>query len=164
MTRELGVEKVAPMVDEFFRACADIVVDHDGIVDHFLGDAIMAFFNVPIKQEDHVARAVTTAAQIQLACTRLKSREILGEPLKVGIGISSGLGYVDAVGSNSCKDYTVLGEAVNIASRLQGQAEPGEVVVTEEVYEAVRTAFPNAIRREYQLKGIKEPITAYVLT
>lgn len=164
LTRELGVEKVAPVMEEFFRASSDIVVAHDGIVDKFLGDAVMAFFNVPIKRANHVARAVAASTEMQLAVPSINNRLGSEKILRVGVGIATGLAFVTNQGSTSCKDYTVVGDTVNIASRLQGQAAPGEIVVTEEAYQMVRSAFPNAKRKEYELKGINEAVVGYVLT
>lgn len=164
LTRELGPQKVAVLMDDFFRTASEIVFRHNGIVDKFLGDACMALFNVPLKRPDHVAEAVGAATEIQLAVPRVNARFGDAAPLQVGIGISTGWAYVGTVGSHNCSDYTAMGDVVNVASRLQGQAAPGEVVVTEEAYAAIRTAFPNAKRREYELKGIDEPVVGYVLT
>lgn len=159
-----GPEAVKPLIDEFFKRCSAVVIGQDGIVDHFLGDAVLAFFNAPIRHEDHVERAITAATQIQLGVLRVGA--VVGEeaPLKVGIGISTGMAFTGTVGSNSCSDYTALGDVVNIAARLQGQAAPGEVLVTEEVYQAVGRAFPNARERLVELKGIPKPVRAYTLS
>lgn len=143
---------------------SEVVIGHDGIVDHFLGDAVMAFFNVPIKHEDHIARAIAAALEIQMALPRLDARLAGAEGLRVGVGIHTGLAFVGTLGSTSPKDYTAVGDAVNIAARLQGQAAPGEVLVTDTAYEAVRAAFPHAQRQVYEVKGIPDPIVAYVLT
>ena len=164
MVHQRGPEVVRPLVDEFFRRCSDIVINHDGIVDHFLGDAVMAFFDVPIRNEDHVARAVRAAAQIQSAIPDINVAAGEEDLLKVGIGIDTGFAATGALGSNDCRDYTVMGENVNIASRLQGEAAPGEILVTEAVYDYVKSAFPNARDRVLELKGIKEPVRAFLLT
>lgn len=161
---ERGPEAVKPMVDAFFRRCSEVVISQDGIVDHFLGDATLAFFNAPIRHEDHVARAVTAATQIQLGVLRVGATAGEEDPLKVGISISTGLAFTGTVGSNDCKDYTALGDVVNIAARLQGQAASGEVLVTEEVYQVVGRAFPNARERLVELKGIPKPVRAYALS
>ena len=161
--RERGPEAVSPLVDELFKRCSEIVVNHDGIVDHFLGDAVMAFFNVPILREDHIAHAISAATQIQMATASIKDHESDERPFRVGIGISTGLAITGKVGSDSCNAYTALGDVVNIASRLQGEAAAGETLVTEEVYEGVRNAFPNARERLLELKGIPEPVKAYLL-
>ena len=151
-------------MDEFFRRCSDIVVNHDGIVDHFMGDAVMAFFNVPIRHEDHIARAISAAVQVQLAVADINVSVGEEDLLKVGIGISTGLAYAGMVGSNDCKDYTAMGDVVNIASRLQSQAAPGEILVDDHVYQHVQSDFPNAQERLLELKGISEPVQAYSLT
>ncbi len=152
-----------PLVEEFFHRCMDIVVSQDGIVDYFLGDAVMALFNVPIRHEDHIARAVRSATEIQLAVPEINAKLNEVDMLKVGIGVSSGLAYCGTVGSTDCKDYTALGDAVNIASRLQGQAAPGEIIVDEPVYSKVETTFPDAPERLLELKGIKTPLLTYSL-
>ena len=164
MTHERGPEAVKPLVDEFFRRCSEIVINNDGIVDHFLGDAVMAFFNVPTLHADHVARAVSAATQIQLAVPDINVAAGEEGVLKVGIGIDTGFGATGALGSNDCRDYTVMGDVVNIAARLQGEAAPGEILATERAYQEVRTAFPNAQERVLEIKGIKEPVRAYSLT
>ena len=149
------------MVDELFKRCSEIVVNHDGIVDHFMGDAVMALFNVPIHREDHIAQAISAATQIQMVTSTITDPESDEHPLRVGIG--TGLAITGKVGSDSCNNYTALGDVVNVASRVQGEAAAGETIVTEEVYDAVRDAFPNAKERVLELKGIPEPVKAYLL-
>lgn len=161
-TQTLGIETVSPFMEEFFRTAADVIVEHDGIVDHFMGDSVMAFFNVPIRHEDHVARAVAAALRIQMAVPQINAK--LGRDiLQVGIAIASGMAMTQSPGSGFCKAYTLVGDTVNIASRLQGQAAPGKVLVTETAYAPLKDAFPNARRQAYQLKGISEPVTAFAL-
>ena len=164
LVRERGPEAVRPYVDEFFRKSSDIIIKNDGIVDHFLGDAVMAFFNVPIKHDDHILKAIAAATQIQMSITDINKSLGKEDVLKVGAGVSTGFAYVGVVGSDRCSDYTALGDALNIASRLQGEAAPGEVIVDGQVYEVVASAFPNAQERMFKLKGIEEPVKAYSLT
>lgn len=163
LIHERGPEEITPFIAEFFRRCSDIVVRHDGIIDHFRGDAILGFFNVPIKHEDHVTRAVSVAGEIQRAVPDINLNQGQEDLLKVGVGITTGWGLTATVGTNLCKDYTVMGDVANIASRLQGLAGPGEILVTEEVYERVRAAFPNAEKQVLELRGISYPVVAYLL-
>ena len=163
LTHELGPEVITPLVDQFFRRCSEIVVSHDGILDNFRGDAVLAFFNVPIRHEDHVAKAVTAATQIQLAVPEINAKLGGGDLLRVGVGITTGMAYASLVGSDDCKDYTVMGDVVNIGSRLQNMAKRGEILVSKEVYQQVASAFPNARERVLELKGIGEPMHAYSL-
>ena len=164
LTQELGIEKLAPVTEEFFKTSSRVIREHHGIVDRLLGDAVMAFFNVPIKRDDHVVRAVNAAFRIQEGVKRINAM-LDGEfVLGVGIGIATGTALATTMGSTSCKDYTMVGDSINIASRLQGQAAPGEVLLTQDAYDAIRAAFPRAERAEYQLKGIAQPVAAYRLT
>jgi len=163
LTQELGIEKLIPVTEEFFKTSAEVIRAQHGIVDRFLGDAVMAFFNVPIKHDDHVLRAVNAAFQIQEAVMRINATLNGVFVLGVGIGIATGTALTSNMGSTNCSDYTMVGDSINIASRLQGQAAPGEVLVTEDVYKAISAAFPGAMRAEYLLKGISLPVAAYRL-
>jgi adenylate cyclase len=164
LTQELGIEKLAPVTEEFFKTSAEVIREHHGIVNHLLGDALMALFNVPIKHDDHVLRAVNAAFQIQESVQHINARLEGGEfVLGVGIGIATGTALATNLGSTNCDDYTMVGDSINIASRLQGQAAPGEVLVTEDAYKPIGAAFPGAMRAEYLLKGISQPVAAHRL-
>ena len=163
LVHERGPEALRPVMDDFFRRCREIVVRHDGIVDHFLGDAVLALFNAPVRHEDHAARAVRAAMAIQAVMPEVNAAAGEEGLLRVGIGISTGLAYTGVVGSDNCSDYTALGDTVNIASRLQGEAAAGEVLVTEQLYEQIADAYPDADKRVLELKGIGEPVPAYLL-
>jgi adenylate cyclase len=86
-----------------------------------------------------------------------------GDLLGVGVGVTTGMAYASLVGSDDCKDYTVMGDVVNVGSRLQNLAKRGEILVSEEVSEQVAGAFPNARERALELKGIGDPVRAYSL-
>jgi adenylate cyclase len=163
LTQELGIEKVAPVTAEFFKASSRVIIEHDGIVDRLLGDACMAFFNVPIKHDDHVARAMNAAFAIQEVANRINERLRKEFVFNVGVGIATGTALATNMGSTNCNDYTLVGDAINVASRLQGEAAAGEILLTQDAYDVVHTAFPHADRREYQLKGIAQPVVAYAV-
>ncbi len=154
---------MAPITEEFFKFSAKVILAHNGIVDRLLGDAVMAFFNVPIKHDDHVARAVNAAFEIQEGVNRINATNDAEVVLGVGIGIATGTALATNMGSTNCNDYTMVGDTINIASRLQGEAAAGEVLLTQDAYDAVRAAFPCSERREHELKGIAQPIVAYSL-
>ena len=126
LTHELGIERLAPITEQFFKTSAEIIRDHHGIVDQLLGDAIMALFNVPIKHDDHVHRAVSAAFRIQEGVDHINAKLDGGIALGVGIGIATGTALATNMGSTSCNDYTMVGDSINIASRLQGKAATGE--------------------------------------
>ena len=115
LIHERGPEEITPFIDEFFRRCANIVVSHDGIIDNFRGDAVLGFFNVPVKRDDHIARAIAAATEIQQAVPDINLAKGEEQLLKIGIGITTGIALTTTVGSDSCKDYTVMGDVANIA-------------------------------------------------
>ena len=117
----------------------------------------MAFFGAPIHREDHPRRAVETAVEIMREIVDLADQ--LG--LRVGAGISTGEAFVGNVGGSDVTDYTVLGDTVNVAARLQGEAAAGEIFISNETYTSVSGAFPNAARRQLLLKGKSEPVIAW---
>ncbi|PYJ66836.1 MAG: hypothetical protein DME76_16175 [Verrucomicrobia bacterium] len=163
LTHELGIERLAPITEQFFKTSAEIIRDHHGIVDQLLGDAIMALFNVPIKHDDHVHRAVSAAFRIQEGVDHINAKLDGGIALGVGIGIATGTALATNMGSTSCNDYTMVGDSINIASRLQGKAATGEILVTDAAYKSISAAFPGAVRVEYLVKGISHPIAAHRL-
>jgi adenylate cyclase len=163
LTQELGIERLAPVTEEFFKTSAAVIREQHGIVDRLLGDGVMAFFNVPIKHDDHVLRAVNAAFRIQAAVQQINGTLDGVFVVGVGIGIATGTALATNMGSTNCNDYTMVGDSINIASRLQGQAAPGEVLVTADAYKAISATFPGAMRAEYLLKGISQPVAAHRL-
>jgi class 3 adenylate cyclase len=160
-------EDVVGMLHKFYDECAAAVWERDGIVNKFIGDAVLAIFNFPIMRDDHVRQAVIAATELQRKCTEKKKLMMInGEgkacPVGVGVGIHTGLASIGEVGT-AYKDFTIIGPVVNLASRIQGAAKPGEILVTEEVYRQVEDLFPASEGRTYQLKGIETPVKAYTL-
>ena len=152
------------MVDEFFRLSSEAIIGQDGIVDNFRGDCVLAFFNVPIKHEDYIERAITVAEQMQSAVSQVNDRFGQVNLLQVGMAITAGMVYTSVVGSEDCKDYTVMGDVVNLGARLQDQAGPGVILASDEVYWNVRDRYPEAGEVVLSVKGIKEQVRAYTLT
>jgi len=161
MTGRLGAMATSSVVDEFLRLASTTLMSHGAFIDKYIGDAVMAFFNVPIKRTDHAAAAVTAAAQLQEHLPGLSER--LGVPLHASIGIASGFARVGRLGSDDVKDYTAIGDAVNQAARLQAQARAGEIVVSQDVYREVASAYPSAQAESLALKGFPQRTVAYRL-
>jgi adenylate cyclase len=143
------------------------VWERDGIVNKFMGDAVLAIFNFPIVQADHARQAVLAGLEILERCARKANLGVHGADgshaeLGIGIGIHTGQASIGEVGT-AYKDFTIIGPVVNTASRMQGVARMGEMLVTDAVYDQVRDLFPQAPSRRYELKGIDEPITAWSL-
>ena len=121
----------------------------------------MAVFGAPIVRPDHPRQAVAAAVAIQQKAAGIFPAGWEGACVR--IGINSGAAFVGRVGSGDIKDYTAVGDTVNVAQRLQTNAEPGEILVSESVYDQVRDAYPDAERRVLTVKGRTEPVTAFAL-
>ena len=161
LTGRLGAMATSSVVDEFLRLASTVLTSHGAFIDKYIGDAVMAFFNVPIKRADHKAAAVAAAAKLQDLLPGLA--EHLSVPLQASIGIASGFARVGRLGSDDIKDYTAIGDAVNQAARLQAQARAGEILVSQDVYQDVASAYPGVQAESLALKGFPQRSTAYRL-
>lgn len=161
LTARLGAESTYGVVDKYLRAAAGVLTAHGAFIDKYIGDCVMAFFNVPVKREDHAAAAVEAARELQRRLPEL-SKE-LGLELRASIGIATGFARVGRLGSDDVKDYTAIGDVVNQAARLQAQARAGEILVAENAYARVAGRYPGVLREVLVLKGFREPSPAYRL-
>ncbi len=161
LTNELGPERIHEIVTAFLDMATDALVRQGAFIDKYIGDAVMAFFNMPIRQEDHAARAVAAAVEIQDGFADLRER--FGLDLDSAIGIATGWARVGSLGSGLRKDYTAIGDVVNLASRLEGQAYPGEILVQDRVYEKIADDFPDACPEMFTLKGFRQPVMGFRL-
>ena len=159
MTNELGPEKTYEITDAFLRRATDILVKHDAAIDKYLGDAVMAFFNVPIPRPDHTARALAAAEEILLSMDDLSRR--FDRKLDAAIGLATGYARVGKVGSDDPRDFTAIGDVVNLASRLEGAAEAGEIVCDEKLYIAAGRVPPVEGSESLSLKGFRDGVPAY---
>jgi adenylate cyclase len=164
LSQQIEVERMHDLLHKFYDRCSAAVWEKDGIVNKFIGDAVLAIFNFPLIRKEHVQNAVSAAVQLQKDCKHLKEEIGLGEhqSLGVGIGIHTGECYMGEVGT-TYKDFTAIGQVVNLTSRLQGAANIGEVIITKEVFNEVQDQFPDAQRKTVTLKGINDPLECYVL-
>lgn len=161
LTQQLGAERTHEIVDAFLRKASDVLVKHGAFIDKFIGDAVMALFNVPIRKVDHARRAVTAASELLSGLTVL--REHFGFDLEAAVGIASGWAHVGRVGSDDNRDYTAIGDVVNVAARLEAKARPGEIIVDQSTYEKIAADFPDVPKQRLTLKGFRDPVTAYRL-
>ncbi len=139
---------------------------YGGTLDKFIGDAVMAFFGAPITQEDHADRAVLSGIMLQRLIGEWNDeREKVGLPeVKVRVGINSGPAVVGNVGTEKRVDYTVLGSAVNIASRLEsGVAKPGQIVISQNTLDRVMGSFTTEALGEFALKGLQQKLPVFAV-
>ena len=115
------------LLNDFYTLMIETTFKHDGTLDKFLGDAVMAVFGAPIAHPDHSARAIRTALAMQEGIDGLNERRLRDgkEPIAVGIGVSAGEAVAGTVGTEDRMEYTVIGDSVNLAARLESNAKPG---------------------------------------
>lgn len=132
LTEGMEPQQVIGLLNECMEHLSQAVDAEGGVVDKYIGDEVMAVFGAPVTQDDHALRAVKAAARMRDAMTVFNAlRRERGEPpLGIGVGINSGVAVAGNMGSRSRLNYTVVGAVVNLASRLAGQAQAGQVLVT----------------------------------
>jgi len=167
ISENMSPEALVHLLNEYLTVMTDIVLTHDGLLDKYMGDAIMAVYGAPVPQTDHHLRACITALDMIESLKKLQEKwESEGVPrIDIGIGINSGPMVVGNMGSEKRFDYTVMGDNVNLASRLEGiNKEYGTtIILSEYTLEHVKDLF---LVRELDLvrvKGKKEPIRIYEL-
>ncbi len=133
MTEELGAEEIVGLLNELFTIMTEIVFRHQGTVDKFIGDCLMAFWNAPTEQPDHAELAVAAAEDMMrfLEVGNAGWEERHGLRVQLAIGIHTGEAVVGNVGSESRMAYTAIGEVVNVAARLEAIARPQQILITE---------------------------------
>jgi len=159
-------EEVAAFLANFFSSAVEAIFAYGGTLDKFIGDAVMAFFGAPIPQEDHADRAVLAWLMLQRLIGEWNAeREKQGLPsVKIRVGINSGPAVVGNVGTEKRVDYTVLGSAVNIASRLEsGVAKPGQLVISQNTLERIVGSFKTESLGEFALKGLQQKMPVYAV-
>lgn len=159
LSSALGAEEMRRIVDRFLARTDELIVEHGGSVDKHIGDATMAVFGAPVAHEDDPLRAVAAAEAIQRAMPALSAD--LGRPVTAPllshIGIALGEVVAGEIGGAVRRDYTVLGDTVNLASRLVGEARPGEIVLDDAIWRAVSNRVFGTSLGERVLKGIGKP-------
>jgi adenylate cyclase len=163
MAESMGPDAIAQLLSEYFTEMVDVIFDFGGTLDKFMGDAIMALWGAPIGHPDDADRALRAAVEMQQAVARLNERWASeGRPeIRVGIGINHGEVFAGNIGSNRRLDYTVIGDAVNVAARLCAEAGPGEVLVTESVLRVVHGGVDHEYLPEMALKGKTQVVQVY---
>jgi adenylate cyclase len=162
LTEHMPPGEVASMLNEYFSRMADIIFQHEGTLDKFIGDAIMAIFGAPIDSEDHARRAVLCALEMKKALREFNEENAQSRTLRFRIGINTGPVVAGDIGSIRRMEYTVLGTTVNVASRLESEvAEPGQIVVGEETYKAIKDEFVCERVGRVKVKGLSQPLVVY---
>lgn len=163
LAERLPPEQVVDLLNGYFSRMIQVVSQHEGMVDKLMGDSVMALFGAPISFGDEPLRAVRCALEMQQQGTAFNLEcEARGlPPLPMGIGINTGPVVAGNIGSAARMEYTVIGDEVNIAARLQGVAGPGEILISGRTYAAVCHAVRVTPLAPMQLKGKQSGVEVY---
>ena len=163
ISERLAPEEVVSLLNAFYTLMIDTTFKHDGTLDKFLGDGVMAVFGAPIYHPDHALRAVRTALAMQAGMRELSARRAAeGKPaLAVGIGVNAGTAVAGNVGTETRMEYTVIGDNVNLASRLESYAKPGQILITSTTYGIVRYGIEARRLGPMRLRGKEDEVEVY---
>ena len=155
--------KVVAMLNRYFEMVVDIVFKHGGTVDKYIGDEIMVLFGAPVAVSNAADKAVQCALEMQSALDQFnEGQKIFQEaPIEIGVGINSGEVVVGSIGSSRTMQYTCIGDAVNVASRLTSLAKAGEVIIGEESKKRLQQKFAFDALPPFSVKGIVAPMQAW---
>jgi len=151
------------ILNQYLAIGAEAVLVEEGTLDKFMGDAVMAFFNAPLPQKDHVMRAVRSGLWIQQEVEKLHAHISAPHQLTYGVGIAVGEAVVGNVGTSKRLDYTAIGSSVNLAARLQDEAAPGQILISPSTYERVADQVDARPLSPIRVKGFSQPIRIYEL-
>ncbi|MBM3128074.1 MAG: GAF domain-containing protein [Chloroflexi bacterium] len=154
-------EELIDILNQYLAAAADAILKQEGTLDKFMGDAVMGIFNAPLPQDDHPLRAVRAALAMRAAIMRLHRGLPSELQLHFGIGIHTGDAVVGNVGTEQQMNYTAIGDAVNLAKRLQEWANGGQIVLSEQTYAQVREQVAVTPILPFHVKGREAMVEAW---
>jgi adenylate cyclase len=165
ISEKMDPQQLVGLLNEYFTEMVGIVMQEDGVVDKYIGDAIMAVFGAPVPKKQDAANAVRAAVRMRRALAELNVRLTARglPPLRTGIGIHSGEVVAGNIGCEKRMEYTVIGDAVNLASRLESSTKDlgVNVLISEDTYERARDVVDVRPVREITVKGRKAPVMTY---
>ncbi len=165
LTEELGATEIVTMLNEYFHSMVDAIYHYNGILDKFIGDAIMAVFGIPYVNKKDPVNAINAALDMFHNLDTLNSKRVAQQktPLKIGIGISTGQVISGNIGSEKRFEYTVIGDPVNLASRLEGATKKYgvNILICETTYAHIRQAFDCREIDTIRVKGKLKPTQIY---
>jgi len=160
LSEAMSPEQVVTLLNNYLGTMTDIIDSYGGTVNEFYGDGLLAFFGAPVPNEDHARIAVQCALAMKAGMVEVnrRNRECGLPEIDMGLAVNSGEVVVGNVGSEKRFKYGVIGSAVNIASRVQSNAESGTILVTRSCVDALGDCFEFADHRQIQVKGLSRPI------
>ncbi len=162
-SEKVAPEKLVAILNRYLAAMADAVLAHEGTIDKFMGDAIMAWFNAPIEQKDHTLRAVKAALAMRDSVEALYKELPEEAHLAFGAGIHFGDAVLGLIGTEKRLEYTAIGDSVNTAKRIQENSAKNQILLTREAYNRVQKQVVVEPATSLVVKGKKEPLAVFEL-
>jgi adenylate cyclase len=154
-------EMLLGILNQYHALVVTMIQSYGGTVDKFLGDGVMALYNTPLPQPDHALRAVKTALHIRSALLDFYNQFDVEYQIKLNFGIHTGMAVVGNVGTQQIMEFTAVGDTVNLASRLQGLGEQGQILISQATYSQIKEQVTtNPIGNQF-VKGRREPVMVY---
>lgn len=165
LSEGLSAEKLVGYLNRYLGLVTEAIFKNEGTLDKFIGDAVMAVYNAPVDIEDYWYKAVQTGLDIVHAVDRAKEefKEEFGVEIACGVGIHCGSAVVGNIGCSFRMDYTAIGDAVNVAERLESLAKRGQVLISSDMYEHVKDRYNAVSIGKQSLKGRRDLVEAYLL-
>ncbi len=167
ISEKLPPEQVVEVLTEYLTELTEVVFRHGGMVDKYVGDCIMALYNVPLEDPDHAARAVHTALEFQRRTQIMSARweARLGVQVKNGVGINTGVAVVGTMGSRQRLEYTAIGDTVNLGARLESITKEyrSPIIISESTYQEIRGRFRTKCLGQVTVKGKEIPVRIYAV-
>tara|TARA_B100000963_G_scaffold92650_1_gene79768 strand:+ start:9769 stop:11724 length:1956 start_codon:yes stop_codon:yes gene_type:complete len=166
MSERMEPSKVVTLLNSFFDKMIDVVFKYDGTLDKIIGDELMVLYGAPLKKTDDILNAVKTAKEMFTTLDKFNIKMLEeGYPkLNIGIGINYGKVICGNIGSEQQMNYTVIGDTVNLASRLCSAAKPGEIIISDSVYKNLDNTIGFSLNEKLSLKGKKQPVKSWKFT
>ncbi len=168
MSETTPPEKIVEMLNVHFSVMADIILKHKGTIDKYIGDAIMAFWGAPVRTDNHPELAVLAAREMLQGLEQVNA--VLKErgfehTIKIGIGVNTGIATIGEIGSEKKKNYTIVGDTVNLASRLESITKEygSPLIFSEFTYEKIKDKIDGKLLGNVKVKGREQPVTIYTL-
>ncbi|WP_017756668.1 CHASE2 domain-containing protein [Calidifontibacillus oryziterrae] len=163
LSEKMQPEEIILILNEYLDLCTRAVFKFEGTLDKFIGDGVMAIFGAPIEQPDHAERAVRAALEMKKHSFEMAKRleEKYGRAVYFGVGINSGPAVIGNIGSTDRLDYTAIGDTVNLAARLESNAKPQQILISENTYERVKDLFEITPLEPIKVKGKEKPVQIY---
>lgn len=153
--------EVVEALNEYFMIATQFILEHGGYIDKFIGDAVLGVFGTPIPHADHAERAVKAAVAMQKALQQQAAQNKNPFLSRIGIGVNSGIVVSGNLGSQVKMEYTVIGDSVNVASRLKNMAGPGEIVISRDTYELTKNMISVKVLVPQKIKGKSELVETF---